>query len=126
MPPPQEARLARRRALRLVCLGHHIEHRLARFVAWSRGGQASNPLVRRLPRSWVTRMDLEAHLRRLGERERRVLAKILHREAVSRDTTVAFEQQQTLNCVADSASDGGRSAQSRKRTVPPMVPIHAK
>ena len=40
--------------------------------------------------------DLEAYVRRLAEGERRVLAKLLHREHIAVDTAAAFEERSTL------------------------------
>jgi uncharacterized membrane protein len=56
------------------------------------------------------RLDLEAHLKRLGERERHVLAKLLRREPVTRDTIAAFEERLTLgDRVADRVATFGGS-----------------
>jgi uncharacterized membrane protein len=67
---------------------------------------AARVLVRRAERARVPESgaraltsaltDLEAHVRRLAEGERRVLAKLLHREHVAVDTAAAFEERSTL------------------------------
>jgi uncharacterized membrane protein/uncharacterized membrane protein YeaQ/YmgE (transglycosylase-associated protein family) len=40
--------------------------------------------------------DLEAHVRRLADGERRVLARLLHREHIALDTAAVFEERSTL------------------------------
>jgi uncharacterized membrane protein/uncharacterized membrane protein YeaQ/YmgE (transglycosylase-associated protein family) len=53
---------------------------------------------------------LEAHVARLGERERRILGRLLRRERVVRDPNAAFEEQQTLGQrVADRVASFGGS-----------------
>jgi uncharacterized membrane protein len=40
--------------------------------------------------------NLEARIERLGDRERRILDKVLHREPIARDTVAEFEEHATL------------------------------
>jgi len=54
--------------------------------------------------------SLEARVARLGERERRVLGRLLRRARVARDPNVAFEEQQTFGQrVADRVASFGGS-----------------
>jgi uncharacterized membrane protein len=55
-------------------------------------------------------LDLEAHLKRLGEHERRVLTKLLRREPVSRDAIAAFEKRLPIgDRIADRVARFGGS-----------------
>ena len=40
--------------------------------------------------------DLDEHVKRLGEHERAVIMRLIHRERASRDPNAAFEEQMTL------------------------------